>query len=279
MRAPDSLYDLTVENEVAPGPYPPQGFVPITEAALGNGDCFGLYWPLGREAEPPVVCEMFHDEWRMEMSHSSLDVFAQWLERNGWGDDEAWENREHDAADASSPLTMVERAYANTVAGKPEEAIPLLEAACRAFPDMQKGWALLAGQLLRVGDRLAATRAARSALLSNWAFGVPEAGVLRILQSAEDKDDPVVIMAKQLRLAFGGAKTNPDYALMQVCIDNCWMVGDMLAALRLSQNRCYVLAGETVSFQERERFDRVQWQRAFGEQCRVALGDDRQSFG
>jgi hypothetical protein len=37
-----------------------------------------------------------------------------------------------------------------------------------------------------------------------------------------------------------------------------------------------VLAAETVSFQERERFDLPAWQLAFREQCRLALGDDRQ---
>lgn len=281
MRAPAHLHDLTFDTEVAAGPYPPQGFLPIAEGALGNGDCFGLYWPLGREGALPLVCEMFHDEGRMVYSHSSLDVFVHWLginralDEDAWDDDE-WDPRAHDVDDADSPFRLVESAQGHVAAGEPAAAIPLLDAATAAFPDLQKGWAMLAGQHMRLRNAELAVRAARSAVLANWAFGVPEAGVLRILKSAHAGEDPVVAMAQQMGFAFGGARDNPDYALMQACIDRCWQIGDREAALRLSHNRCYVLAAETVSFQERERFDLPAWQLAFHEQCRLALGDDRQ---
>ena len=62
MRLSGQFNALTFDSDVARGPYPPQGFVSIAEGALGNGDCFGLYWPLGREGDAPFVCEMFHDE-------------------------------------------------------------------------------------------------------------------------------------------------------------------------------------------------------------------------
>ncbi|EKR7173591.1 tetratricopeptide repeat-containing protein, partial [Escherichia coli] len=33
---------------ICPGPFPPNGFTVLTDAAYGNGDCFGLYWPIGQ---------------------------------------------------------------------------------------------------------------------------------------------------------------------------------------------------------------------------------------
>lgn len=278
MRAPPHLDDLSLDAEACAGPYPPQGFWPVAEAALGNGDVFGLYWPLGREADVPVVCEMFHDEGRMVFSYSSVDVFARWLESGSEQDDdeELWSPREHQVADADSPLPLIERAQVHVQNAEPAEAIALLDMACIRFPELQRPWAMLAGQHLRLGQREAAVSAARSAILANWAFGVPEPGVLRILRAADSGGDPVVEMAQQMQFAFGGVKANPDYARMQVCIDRCRDANEGVAALRLSQNRSYMLSGETVSFQEREGFDLAAWRYDFAAQCRDILGDDRQ---
>ncbi|MCV5792002.1 tetratricopeptide repeat-containing protein, partial [Escherichia coli] len=41
---------------ICPGPFPPNGFTVLTDAAYGNGDCFGLYWPIGQEHKLPIVC-------------------------------------------------------------------------------------------------------------------------------------------------------------------------------------------------------------------------------
>lgn len=278
MRASPLLHGLTLDSEPCAGPYPPQGFWPIAEGALGNGDQFGLYWPLGREAEPPVVCEMFHDEGRMVFRHSSLDVFAQWLDAGGaeQDDDDGCEPREHAVPDAGSPLPLIERAQRHVQAAEPAQAIALLEDACSRFPELPRAWALLAGQQMRLGQHAAAVAAARAAILANWAFGIPEPGVLRMLRATDAAGDPVLAMAQQMGFAFGGAKTNPDYALMQACIDQCWDAGDTLAALRVSQNRCYVLSSETVSFQQREGFDLEAWRRDFAARCQRALHDDRQ---
>ncbi|AWH32017.1 MULTISPECIES: tetratricopeptide repeat protein [Stenotrophomonas] len=278
MRAPHLLHGLTLDSEPCAGPYPPQGFWPIAEGALGNGDQFGLYWPLGREAESPVVCEMFHDEGRMVFRHSSLDVFAQWLDAGGAEeeDDGGGAPHGHAAPDAESPLPLIERAQLHVQAAEPAQAIGLLEDACSRFPELQRAWAMLAGQQMRLGRHAEAVAAARAATLANWAFGIPEPGVLRILRAADAGGDPVLVMAQQMGFGFGGAKTNPDYALMQACIDQCWQAGDTLAALRVSQNRCYVLSSETVSFQQREGFDLEAWRHDFAERCQTALHDDRQ---
>jgi len=225
-----------------------------------------------------VVCEMFHDEGRMVFRHSSLDVFAQWLDAGGAEDDDdaGGAPHEHAVPDAESPLPLIERAQLHVQAAEPAQAIGLLEDACSRFPELQRAWAMLAGQQMRLGQHAEAVAAARSAILANWAFGIPEPGVLRILRTADASGDPVLVMAQQMGFGFGGAKTNPDYALMQACIDQCWQAGDTLAALRVSQNRCYVLSSETVSFQQREGFDLEAWRRDFAARCQTALHDDRQ---
>ncbi|MGL4692001.1 MAG: hypothetical protein ACRCWE_07760, partial [Stenotrophomonas maltophilia] len=120
MRLSGQFNALSFDGDVAPGPYPPQGFVSIAEGALGNGDCFGLYWPLGREGDAPFVCEMFHDEWRMELRHSSVQVFSRWLELN------EGEYGEHEVEDPGSPSERLEQARAQVLAAEVEQAIELL---------------------------------------------------------------------------------------------------------------------------------------------------------
>src|SRR5687768_17285823 len=67
---------------ISRGPYPPSGFLAVWDADLGNGDYFGLYWPLGREQEEPMVCDMAHDSWSMIPCFSNANTFANWLEAN-----------------------------------------------------------------------------------------------------------------------------------------------------------------------------------------------------
>ncbi|STJ22886.1 TPR-like repeats-containing protein [Escherichia coli] len=67
---------------ICPGPFPPNGFTVLTDAAYGNGDCFGLYWPIGQEHKLPIVCETYHDEWRIVPAFSSIKKFEEWLEVN-----------------------------------------------------------------------------------------------------------------------------------------------------------------------------------------------------
>ena len=83
MKTPHSVDRLSLfDSGIPKGPYPPLGFVPVFDAELGNGDYFGLYWPLGRESEYPVVCEMYHDEWSLALSYSSTEKFVEYLDAN-----------------------------------------------------------------------------------------------------------------------------------------------------------------------------------------------------
>lgn len=52
--------------------YPPVGFAPCL-GGIGNGDEYGFYWPVGREADPPVVAFMSHDAWALIPVASSIE--------------------------------------------------------------------------------------------------------------------------------------------------------------------------------------------------------------
>lgn len=85
MKIPSQVDNLSVSTRnTSLGAYPPLGFIPINDAELGNGDYYGLCWPLGKENEEPFICDMLHDEWKLEVSFSSLKKFIEWLELNDW---------------------------------------------------------------------------------------------------------------------------------------------------------------------------------------------------
>src|SRR5688500_4381631 len=53
--------------------YPPPGYLPWNRLDVGNGDTFGFYWPIGKEAGPPIVCTIMHDQWQLAPLASSLE--------------------------------------------------------------------------------------------------------------------------------------------------------------------------------------------------------------
>jgi hypothetical protein len=78
MQLPASLAHISAEQDWQhTTPYPPLGFTSFYEGALGNGDTFGLYWPIGREAAEPIVVETWHDEWHIQPHFSSRTAFLQ----------------------------------------------------------------------------------------------------------------------------------------------------------------------------------------------------------
>lgn len=73
-------YDRKLTNEEMSSPstvysliYPPIGFFPFYD--IGNGDYYGLYWPLGREDSPPLVAFSSHDAFSLIPENSSIESF------------------------------------------------------------------------------------------------------------------------------------------------------------------------------------------------------------
>ena len=187
MKAPPEIDALSLAGgDVGTGgAYPPLGFQPVWDAELGNGDYFGLYWPYGREDREPVVCDMVHDEWGLELAFSGVAVFAEWLKLN-------------DGCRGDVPVEdpgFVPRRFQEVRAilrNQPEEAVSQLRGICEDFPESAEYWYALAAQLRRIGDQSGSHFAAVRAFASNWAFGMPPEGTLRLLQNAHGRiEDPL----------------------------------------------------------------------------------------
>jgi hypothetical protein len=57
--------------------YPPVGFLEWQIGQVGNGDCYGYYWPVGREDDDPVVALMSHDCGALNPVASSIEALAR----------------------------------------------------------------------------------------------------------------------------------------------------------------------------------------------------------
>ncbi|WES66901.1 tetratricopeptide repeat-containing protein [Superficieibacter sp. HKU1] len=278
MKLPFLNHSLSIEADgICPGPFPPCGFLPLADAALGNGDCFGLYWPLEKENNDPIVCELYHDEWLMVPAFSSVEKFREWLDIN---DGDPYENdiaiEDHSFAPVQFRLA---KEYLSS--GEMDDALPRLINATKQLPEVSEYWLTLAGQHRRRREDDAAAEAALNAWLSNWTFGMPDNKVIQMLTQAarlpQFRDDPVVrrVAAKEMDLNYGGVKENTNYLMMQACIDDYFSQDKPRLALTLLHNYGYIMSSETTAFQDRYGFNLNEWRMQFSKLCSEHLGDAR----
>lgn len=255
------------------GAYPPLGFVAVLDAELGNGDYFGLYWPYGLESREPLICDMAHDEGTLMHAFSGVGVFLEWLEANDWNRGEV------EVADPKSVKSRYMDAK-TLIREDPDGAIEVLRSLCEDFPEDAEIWFSLAAQLRRTGDQKGGTQAAIRSFTSNWVFGMPPHGVLRMLQSGRGViEDPVIARSDRLTATYGGLKTNDNYPLIREIISEYLESGLPVRALLMNQNYGFMMSCETTAFQERYNFDADDWCRRHTELCLAHLGDDRQWIG
>lgn len=266
MKSPKQIEKLSVaEDEVPLGPYPPLGFVPVWDAELGNGDYYGLYWPLGKEDEEPIICDMYHDEGSLKPAFTSVDKFIEWLEINDW------ERGEKEVVDPELPSILFNQAKSLYSSSDIESAITLLKQACSNFPEVSEYWFALSSQSKRIGDIETAAHAAIKSLNSNWVFDYPVEGVIRTLRNNQIREvlsnDPIVARIDEFYLGFGGVKENSIYPLMHECVQEYFNHEQYIDVLMLYQNYAYMMCSETGSFQERYDFNINNWQSGFSELC------------
>ena len=261
---------------IARGPYPSTGFLEVYDAEFGNGDYYGLYWPLGSEQRAPIVCDMLHDEGALRPMFSSTEKFVEWLTANNW------RHGKIEIDDADFAVSIFAQAKVLLKSGRLDDAIPVLERACASLPEVSDYWFTLAGQYRRRKQTEDCLRAALHAHRANWVFGRPATGVYALLQSAADHpalaDDPIVRRAAALNGQFGGVKENANYDLLRECVDDYFRFGQPLAALQVYQNYAYAMYFETTAFQQRYAFKLSAWQEEFAALCLQHLGDDRRSM-
>jgi tetratricopeptide (TPR) repeat protein len=234
--------------------YPPLGFSPFSEGALGNGDTFGLYWPIGREASEPIVVETWHDEWRIQPQFSSLAAF---LQAYAAAEDE-YVGTPSLADDPASPRAAFLEARELIAQRNPDAAIALLEAALAIVPEYTDALTLLHGQYVRAGRIDAAVKVAIQPLISPPSFGGPPFKALQWLRTQavpEGEPDPIWRACKQLSFNFGGSKENADYPVLHAAIATYLAQGNHVSASTLMQTYAELMSAETVSFQERYAFE------------------------
>ena len=255
MQLPANLAPISVEQDWQhTTAYPPLGFTPFFEGALGNGDTFGLYWPIGREAAEPIVVETWHDEWRLQPHFSSLAAF---LQAYATAEDE-YVATPSLADDPASPRAAYLEAKELIAQRKPDAAIALLEAALAIVPEYTDALVLLHGQYVRAGRTGEAARLAIQAIISPPSFGGPPLKALQWLRGQPVPDgepDPIWRACGQLSFNFGGSKENADYPVLLAAIDTYLEQGKHVCASTLMQTYAELMSAETVSFQERYAFE------------------------
>lgn len=255
MQRPANLAHISVEQDWQhTTPYPPLGFAPFFEGALGNGDTFGLYWPIGREGAEPIVVETWHDEWRIQPHFSSLTAF---LQAHAAAEDE-YVATPSLADDPASPRAAFLAAKEQIAQRNPDEAIALLEAALAIVPEYTDALVLLHGQYVRAGRTDAAVKVAIQAIISPPSFGGPPFKALQWLRTQPVPDgelDPIWRACGQLSFNFGGSKENGDYPVLLAAIESYLEHGNYRCASTLMQTYAELMSAETVSFQERYAFE------------------------
>ena len=258
MQLPANIHLISLDqNWQHQRPYPPLGFTPFHEAALGNGDSFGLYWPIGREASEPIVVETWHDEWRIAPQFSSLAAFLRSLAlaQDEYVDTPAL------ADDPASPLAAYLAAKAAIAQQHLAQAISLLETALAILPEYTDALSLLHGLYVRTGRNEEALQLALRALVAPPSFGGPPLKALQWLRSQPMPDagriDPIWRICGQMSFSFGGRKENGDYPLLAAAIESYLEQGELIAASTLMQTYAELMSAETVSFQERYGFDQA----------------------
>ena len=274
MKIPNGIEKVSLSNSDVPlGPYPSLGFVPMWDAELGNGDYFGLYWPLGKENEEPIVCDMLHDEGALEPSFSSLGKFIEWLELNDW------ERGDKEVVDEQLSTSIFTKAKGLYSGSDINTAIELLNKACSNFPEVSDYWFSLSSQSKRIGDVETSAKAALKALNSNWVFGFPPQGVIRLLRTPPFREilskDPIIQRIDDFDLNFGEFKENSIYSIIYECSQEYIKGSNFIDGLMLYQNYGYMMYSETTAFQERYGFNLKRWQKEYSELCLKHLGDNR----
>ena len=255
MQLPANLAHISVEQDWQHStPYPPRGFLPFAEGALGNGDTFGLYWPIGREAGEPIVVETWHDEWRLQPHFSSLAAF---LRAHAAAEDE-YVGTPTLADDPASPRAACLEARELIARQNPAAAIALLEGALAIVPEYTDALALLHGQYVRAGRTEDAVRVAIQAIISPPSFGGPPLKAVQWLRAQAlpaGERDPIWRACGQLTFQFGGSKENADYPVLLAAIATYEEQGNYRCASTLMQTYAELMGAETVSFQQRYAFD------------------------
>src|SRR5579871_2427844 len=268
--------------------YIPPGYVEWGILAVGNGDSFGYYWPLGREDRPPIAVTTLHDESALLPVASGLGACLLLMHATGydahvmsrmlrglglkdraaaiakqraredgiefWGVSSA-ENLL--PVDPDSPHLLLLAAKEQALSGKIEESLRLTDAALADLPEYGAALAHRAQMLRRLRRQAEAAQAMLEFLTTpmvfgGWAYWRNVAEQLKRLpdEMLPDCHDPYWQRRKRLTLAEY-VKTNPDYLLYEEMVEEYHQLGFGLKAVRMRIRIGEMMRMETGAFQSR----------------------------
>ena len=239
--------------------FPPRGFAWFEEHSVGNGDTFGLYWPIGMEDRDPLVGELVHDEFSIVPAFSGLAAFLRLTSGLDEVEHADWPSIEDDP---HSPHACFAAAREAAARGDVHAASAFLRHAIERLPEYTAALGLLSAQCLRLGDHDDACRFAVRAVRSppSFARGIDLKKTWAWL-SRQAKgpsslaDDPVWLSRSALAAPpSGGAKHNDVYVALADAVEGYLERGEIGASLSLWQAYGEFMSGETVSFRERYGF-------------------------
>jgi tetratricopeptide (TPR) repeat protein len=257
---PKGISDVALDREWQyEAPYPPLGFLPVADGQLGNGDTFGLYWPIGHEDREPIVAETWHDSGEIQPIYSSVSTFVTALQATDYEYPDPPEVHE----DPRSPRVLLLAAKASLQKQETEAAVRTLEEATSLLPEYTAALSLLWSQYVRQQRKDDAIQIGLRVLRAPPSFGIKNIQLLRWLQAQQGPTeldfDPLWRMRGELKLSYGGAKENGDYAIYKAAIDAYIEAGRYVEASTLMQTYAQLMYRETVSFQERHDFKRAEF--------------------
>lgn len=273
-------------------PYPPPGFLHWNILDIGNGDCFGYYWPIGKEDDEPIFCVTMHDSRELVPLAASLGscLRRQWL--SGWSDvdelratadeysvpiddlppresdDDSTELDESDfptdevlySYDPESPQLCLSAAKASIGRRDLTAATQQLTRALSRLPEYAEAWALMAQVCRQKQDLRGAAAAMMQALTAPVCFGAADRkkllGSLQRMNDAARPEDDDPLWSRRSELTFAeGVKEKNDFTLFEELIAAYHERGMGIRAVRLRVLAGELMGHETISFRERHHWD------------------------
>jgi hypothetical protein len=263
----------------------PHGFLDTQMFAIGNGDTTGFYWPIGKEDDEPILCDIYHDDGQLVPVASNLEGLVRLKWQDGFDDPDAVaadiaaalgvslpETLEAAALspdqllelDENSPVNRVAAAIEAAGRNELETAERHLQAALRVFPEYTLAHYHLARIYRRMPSRkLDAARAMIKTLCCPLVFfNVPDRRqVLHWLQRMDShpelQSDPIWAHRRELTFETG-VKHNDDFTIYEDAIVEYLSQGKRVEAIGLRELIGTLMEMEVTAF--RERYD-YSWDR------------------
>ncbi len=274
IRAGRSLgFDLTPDNTPTgfkqsgtfDSHYPPPGYLPFDVLAVGNGDTYGFYWPIGKEDCPPLVLTTMHDAWSVFPVASTFERALRLIHACGLAEGEVEEIAEQFEVDLSglpsigddnsvslfgksasalleiddsSPSILLAVARTARSAGDLVTAEKFVVRATELLPEYSDAWQLLAELRQQAHNQPGFIDAALRALSSPFSFGARDRGKLLIsLQELPDSacaepHDPIWTRRRSLTFSDNFYES-PDLPLLTDAIAEFHSARQYLRAVHL----------------------------------------------